>query len=319
MTGCRLETVLPPCHIHRMKRLRIGRASLDMVGSGDSDRYFDALVDDIHDDLDRICAALLTDPAGVVLDVGANIGTTSAVFSQHVPSGQVYAFEPGPSVFSALKANVALNGLNNVSPLNLAVAAKSGTVRFFEDAAYGHITTDGRGCDVPAVSIDDFVMSRALKRVDFIKIDVEGFESGVLEGAAQTIERFAPIIHMEFNLWCLMAYSKIDPIDFAESLVRKFRFVFAIDPFSPDRARRIGAGQAARFVHDRLVARGCIDDLVMINNERVAEVLEGLVIVPPADEIVPAEHHIGWRQIATYVGRRLSLHAQALLGSRSAS
>jgi len=279
-----------------------------MVGSSDNDRHFDALMDGIHDDLDRVCAALLIDPTGVALDVGANIGTTSAILSQHLPHGQVYAFEPGPNVFAALETNVAANGLDNVKPVNLAVAAKPGTIKFFEDAAYGHIATDDRGCDVAAVSIDDFVTSRAIKRIDFIKIDVEGFESGVLEGATKTIERFAPIVYMEFNLWCLMAYSKIDPIEFAESLVRKFCFVFAIDSALPDRARRIEAGQAARFVHDRLAACGCIDDLILTNNAQVADVLENLVITPPP-EIIPAGHHIGWRQIAAYAGRRLALYA----------
>lgn len=298
-----------------MKRFRIGSASLDMVGSSDSDRYFDTLVDGIHVDLDRICAALLTDPAGIALDVGANIGTTSAIFSQHLPDGLVYAFEPGPNNFAALETNVAVNGLNNVRPFRLALAAKSGIVKFFEDAAYGHIATDGAGGDVASISIDDFVNSRSLSRVDFIKIDVEGFESGVLEGAAKTIERFNPVIHMEFNLWCLMAYAKVDPIEFAESLVRTFRFVFAIDSIFPDRARRIEPGRAARFVYDRLVAQGCINDLVLTNSERAAAVLENLVIIPPPPESV-AEHHVGWRQIATYVGRRLALHAQALLGAR---
>ncbi len=302
-----------------MKRLRIGRASFDMVGSGDNDRYFDALVDGIHDDLDRICAALLTDPAGVVLDVGANIGTTSAIFSQHVPDGQIYAFEPGPNVFAALQANVAANGLGNVEPLNLAVAAKPGTIRFAEDAAFGHIVSDGSGCDTAAVSIDDFVTSRALKRVDLIKIDVEGFEKGVLEGAVETIARFAPTIYMEFNLWCLIAYAKVDPIEFAGALVSKFRFVFAIDSALPDRARRIGAGQASRFVHDRLAACGCIDDLVLTNSAQVADVLESLVITPPAAEIVPAEHHVGWRQIAAYIGQRLAFHVRALTGNRNES
>lgn len=289
-----------------------------MVGSGDSDRYFDALADGIHDDLDRICAALLIDPEGVVLDVGANIGTTSAIFSQHVPEGQVYAFEPGPNAFAALEANIAANGLSNVKPINLAVCAKPGTVRFVENSAYGHITADGSGSDVASGTIDDFVASRALKRVDLIKIDVEGFERDVLAGAAETIEKFAPVIYMEFNLWCLLAFAKSDPIEFAESLVRKFRFVFAIDALQPEKARRIEAGQAARFVHDRLVGNGCIEDLIATNDARVAGILESLVIIPAAAEIASAEHHIGWRQIAAYIGRRLSLHAQALLGRRNA-
>jgi hypothetical protein len=105
-----------------------------------------------------------------------------------------------------------------------------------------------------------------------------------------------------------MAYAKVDPIEFAESLVSTFRFVFAIDSALPDRARRIEAGQAARFVHDRLAACGCIDDLILTNNAQVADVLENLVITPPP-EIIPAGHHIGWRQIAAYAGRRLALYA----------
>jgi hypothetical protein len=72
-------------------------------------------------------------------------------------------------------------------------AAVLRTVKFFEHFAYGYITTNPNAPTIPAITVDGFVEEHSLARVDFIKIDVEGFEKAVLEGATRTIARHSPI------------------------------------------------------------------------------------------------------------------------------
>jgi hypothetical protein len=112
-------------------------------------------------------------------------------------------------------------------------AAVLRTVKLFEHFAYGYITTNPNAPTIPAITVDGFVEEQSLARVDFIKIDVEGFEKAVLEGATRTIARHSPIVLMEFNCWCLTAHSRINPLDFAEWIFREFRFVHVVDSKTP--------------------------------------------------------------------------------------
>lgn len=184
-----------------MKNIRLGKRRYSLVAPSENDHYFSTLGDGCDDPFDSLCDALISDPATSALDIGANLGTTAAILSQHLPQGRVYAFEPGPAIFKALQTNLASNGLDNVTPLNLAVGETPGSFRFHENSAYGHLTEDSSGTEVTATTVDDFVQKIQFASLDFIKIDVEGFEQSVLKGAAETIAKYDPIIQIEFNCW----------------------------------------------------------------------------------------------------------------------
>lgn len=99
----------------------------------------------------------------------------------------------------------------------------------------------------------------------------------VLEGATKTIKNYTPIILMEFNSWCLTAYSRINPIDFAEWIFRHFKFVYIVDRTKPYiHLRRLASGDATAFVHANMVS-GCVDDLVVANNDKHASVIEHII------------------------------------------
>jgi FkbM family methyltransferase len=248
------------------KNLRISKRELKLVGSSDTDPYFLNLETQNLPQFEIICAALLTRGDEVVLDVGANIGVTAAVLSQY--AGLVHAFEPGITVFKALMQNIERNQLQNIRAVNVAVSNITGSINFCEHYAYGHIVKNPSAPAVHCVTIDDFVEKNSLKQVDLIKIDVEGFEKHVLEGAKHTIAHYSPIVLMEFNCWCLTAYARLNPLDFAEQILSEFKYIYIINYKNSNlQLQRILPEGAIAFVHETMVSGGCWADLIATNNE----------------------------------------------------
>ncbi len=140
-------------------------------------------------------------PGDVVLDVGANIGAHTVFFAKAVgSSGAVLAFEPQRIVYQTLCANMALNSLTNVVCRQCAVGEAAGEIvvpalDYHRDSNFGGLGLGGytSGENVSVVTID----SLDLQRCKFIKIDVEGMEKSVLEGAVNTVARLRPILYVE--------------------------------------------------------------------------------------------------------------------------
>lgn len=157
---------------------------------GNYQKYFEQ---DILDDI----APFIPDNA-VMLDIGANIGNHSLYFAIERNAKKIYAFEPIPETFNILKKNVEINNLENIiTPLNIALSncntnadIKNFNIRFMGAA---QINENIKGnIDVKAVDNLDIE-----ENIDFIKIDVEGYELKVLEGAINTIEKYKPVIFIE--------------------------------------------------------------------------------------------------------------------------
>ncbi len=137
----------------------------------------------------------------IVLDVGANIGAHTVPLAQLTgPEGVVVAFEPQRILHQILCANLALNSITNTLTHAMALSNASGTCQiptldYASPYNFGGVSMDmpGEGETVPLSRLDDF----QLQQVDFIKLDVEGFESKVLEGGAVTIDRCRPVMYVE--------------------------------------------------------------------------------------------------------------------------
>jgi FkbM family methyltransferase len=147
----------------------------------------------------------LIDRSGTIVEVGANIGSQTVALAKaaRAAGGDVVAIEPQPFVFQNLCANLALNALDNVTAWPVACAAQAGTV-WFERQDYqrpgnfGGVSVQADamagGIQVPSVRLDDLLRGR---NVRLIKVDVEGFELQVLQGAAETLANNRPILYVE--------------------------------------------------------------------------------------------------------------------------
>jgi FkbM family methyltransferase len=124
------------------------------------------------------------------VDVGANVGEVSVILSQRAgAAGHVYAFEPNPRIYRYLLGNLALNHCGNVTAANVAVGAAAGTVRMSDNKHDDmNRVVDAGAIEVPCTTLDAAVPERAIA---LLKIDVEGSELRVLEGASSLLARTA--------------------------------------------------------------------------------------------------------------------------------
>ncbi len=132
-------------------------------------------------------------PEGAVLfDIGANIGLYTVPASLRVgATGRVVGFEAHPWIYGFLCGNVARNCNGNVTVENLAVGDSNGETRIAlngRNVGETHVAVDGEaGEKVRIVSLDDYCARHAISHVDYMKIDVEGYEANVLRGARQVM------------------------------------------------------------------------------------------------------------------------------------
>lgn len=136
-------------------------------------------------------------PGDNVIDAGANIGVFSLFAAQKVGmSGRVIAFEPIKEACALLSKNVASNSLSNITVAPLALGENAATVSFSKDegllGSSGLAEKGGEREDVDQVTLDAYVTENDIKRVDFIKADIEGMERFFLKGAETTIRRDKP-------------------------------------------------------------------------------------------------------------------------------
>jgi FkbM family methyltransferase len=153
--------------------------------------------------------------AGDAYDIGANVGLIAIPLAHHGRGRQrVVAFEPVPENHARVVESASLNSLttNDLLPLRFGLAAQNGTARMSREAPFGARTGNARllhqdelpdahtsATTVVVRRLDDLVEELSLPLPTVIKIDVEGAEVGVFEGAQKTLREARPVILGEFN------------------------------------------------------------------------------------------------------------------------
>lgn len=161
--------------------------------------------------LDKYLFLSLAGRGQVVIDGGANVGLYSVLFSRIVGAkGKVFSFEPTPPTFAQLEETLSRSGAQNVKAHSFALGSKTGkaTIHLPEgvsghaalephDEAWGDVTVEPY--EVEVRRLDDWAEEIDLERLDFIKLDLEGAEPLAVEGAAQTLGKHLPSIHLELS------------------------------------------------------------------------------------------------------------------------
>lgn len=137
---------------------------------------------------------------GIFIDVGAHIGKYSLKLA--MKGVKVIAIEPDPITFRALTMGTKLNRFENVKSLNIALSDHNGVATF-----YRRRSSDASSIKKPDYAIavmkcivkklDTLVQEMGLRRIDYIKIDVEGAEIEVIRGSLKTLAKFKPSLIVE--------------------------------------------------------------------------------------------------------------------------
>lgn len=173
-------------------------------------------------------------PGMICLDIGANVGYHTRLFARLVGlEGRVIAFEPHSVAYEFLKDNV--QGLHNVTVLNLAASDHEGTMPLYDIVAIGSAASSlalhqskmelaeslhqehyrrassrklVRTYSVRVSTVDNVLPMLGIRGVDLVKIDVEGAELGVIQGMTKTLQQSpSAIIVFELNPLCLESFN----------------------------------------------------------------------------------------------------------------
>jgi len=154
----------------------------------------------------------------VFFDVGANIGIYTLMASRQLhKKGKVFAFEPSDWAYDRLNENIALNQMKNIETLKLAVSNFNGVKQFYvcDDDAYNSlISTPMRETknktEIECITIDNFCSGRNIKSIDVLKIDTEGADFFVLNGAVKILKSdIPPLVICEINKNVIKDFDKI--------------------------------------------------------------------------------------------------------------
>jgi FkbM family methyltransferase len=144
-------------------------------------------------------------PGDAFVDAGASVGQMAFHAARFVgPTGHVLAFEPAPERYEDLVDGIAINALANVTPIAAGLADEPGELRLYLKGSPSMADQQRRAdtIAVPVHRLDDVLEARAISKVRFVKIDVEGLEPEVLIGASRVLRSpEPPIICYEHGIY----------------------------------------------------------------------------------------------------------------------
>ncbi|MFA6149734.1 MAG: FkbM family methyltransferase [Chitinophagaceae bacterium] len=199
-----LRKLIPPDYLYKNGTYRVVQRNginykLDISNVVDHFIYFEI------DDPGFLSIKDTVKGAKVILDIGANIGSTALYFASLNTNAKILAFEPHPDTFKRATENIKLNDFKNIDLINLGLGEEKAQLRLYQvnehNPGMNRIIAEDRDLPYKIIEVDilDKILDeRNISKVDFIKLDVEGFEYSVLAGAANTLKSH-PVLFIELD------------------------------------------------------------------------------------------------------------------------
>ncbi len=172
----------------------LNRITSEVVVDGHRMRVRSFSYDDlltVSPEYESCLSELLPPPGGIAIDAGAFIGRHTLAYARAVgPEGRVIAVEPLPANHRLLARNAALNRYRNVTCVPYALGRTSGEARLTYDAETSTASIVRRlplAVTVPQISLDELADQLDIRKIDLLKVDVEGVELEVLEGGCRIL------------------------------------------------------------------------------------------------------------------------------------
>ncbi len=206
--------------------------------------------------LTNLSVKKLLNEGDIVLDVGANIGYYSLLFSKLVgDSGKVICFEPTKCYLNELRYNLKLNRISNcivedfglsskLREIDISIGDSSATLHWTEEYMMPKATEK-----IKLKTLDSYILSNSrlgeFPHIDFIKVDIDGHEPDFLKGALKTIEKYKPIILLEISQdhYLQAGHNAIDFYDYLKEL----RFMIYDEELSEFTSKRDYLVRCANF------------------------------------------------------------------------
>lgn len=194
---------------------------------------------------DKLIFSKFIKKGDIVIDCGANVGFyTNFIRSIVGNEGFVHAFEPVPNTFKKLSTNTKKYiSINNYTLNNLGLYKKIGSLTaYIPDSIDGHASinnhiSEWKADSIEEVSIklttlDTYFSEKKLKKIDFIKMDIEGAEIEALKGGKQTLSEHYPTLHLEVNSQLLKNFKQepADLLDFLKTIGYKIFYYYDSNP-----------------------------------------------------------------------------------------
>ncbi|MFQ5977033.1 MAG: FkbM family methyltransferase [Candidatus Heimdallarchaeota archaeon] len=224
----------------------------------------------VHEPFETEVIRQIVKKGDMVIDIGAHIGYYTLILAKLVgEKGKVLAFEPDPCNFSLLKKNVEINDFHNVILEQKAISNKTGKIQLFMSEVHSAMHRIYKSSifkdfhlsiEIEAIRLDDYFNSNE-RKIDFIKIDVEGAELSVLQGMESILQKndqmklmieYAPLSFVDFGF---------KPIKLLE-LLRKTGFkLFDVS----EREKRIKPTNISKLIETYSPAPGNITNLLCLS------------------------------------------------------
>ena len=202
------------------------------IESGDNLRHLISEKSYLDGSIANILNSLALSNCEVSIDIGANFGLSTMLMSRF--SKKVYAFEPEIKNIKRLKHLIHVNNKTNIELIEKAVSRKNGKARFFIADASSHHSlakahfgqSEEQTIEVDVVCLDSFCENKCIEKIGCLKIDVEGLELEVLEGAqgllkSRGIEKI--IFEISTGVMSRLNRDPLESIKYLESFDYKIR------------------------------------------------------------------------------------------------